>query len=338
MTEKSLTEAEDISKIAFGFMASKALFVALHLDLFTQLSESPATADELADRIEIPVNRVLTVLTALTTTGLVEKHLDVFQNSPAAESFLVRGARYDFGDYLRFQIDRQMFPFMGQLEDVVLGRLDNVPVDSYETWMEDAAEARLYSESQHAGSLGPGRSLARMLDLSDANHLLDVAGGTGGFAIRLCEANPQLNVTVLDFPNVVSLGEQKVEEAGLADRIKFLGGNALETAWPEPADAVLMSYLLSGVPEDAIPSLVENARKVLKPGGTFIVHDFMVDDNRSGPELAALWQLQHLAFTPDATSLTPGYVADMMEAKGFEDATVDTLIAGMTRVVWAKAA
>ena len=33
-----LIEAEQVSEIAFGFMASKALFVALHLDLFTHIA------------------------------------------------------------------------------------------------------------------------------------------------------------------------------------------------------------------------------------------------------------------------------------------------------------
>ncbi len=300
-----VTEAEEISQIAFGFMASKALFVGLHLDLFTHLADGPKTSAELADIIDTPENRVTTVLTALLTTGIVQKNGDRFSNSPGAENFLVRGAKYDFGDYLRYQIDRQMFPFMNQLEDVVFDRLDDSQIASYEHWMADEAEAHLYSESQHAGSLGPGRTLARMIDFSEDRQLLDVAGGTGGFAIRLCEANPELNVTILDFPNVVSLGEEKASEAGLSDRIQFMGGNALEAQWPAPVDAVLMSYLCSGVPGESIPELLKKAYAALKPGGKVLVHDFMVENDRSGPELAALWQLQHMAFTPDAVSLTP---------------------------------
>ena len=37
-----------------------------------------------------------------------EKGEPLFSNAPGAEAFLVRGAPYDFGDYLRYQIDRQM--------------------------------------------------------------------------------------------------------------------------------------------------------------------------------------------------------------------------------------
>ncbi len=36
--------AEDVSRIAFGFMASKALFAGLHIDVFTLLSDGALTS------------------------------------------------------------------------------------------------------------------------------------------------------------------------------------------------------------------------------------------------------------------------------------------------------
>ena len=225
---------------------------------------------------------------------------------------------------------------MQQLEGVVTDDMSPGDVDSYAKWMENEEEARLYSESQHAGSLGPGRTLARKIDFSKVGHLLDVAGGTGGMAISLCQANPKLKVTILDFPNVVGLGREKVAEAGLSERIDFIGGNALDYDWPTGVDAVLMSYLYNGVPGESIPELARKANEVLNPNGLYVVHDFMVEDDRSGPPLAALWQLQHLAFTPAAKSITPSWVSGMMEGAGFVDIEVDVLIPGMTKVVWGR--
>ncbi|WP_416899000.1 MAG: methyltransferase [Minwuia sp.] len=331
-----VTEAEQISNIAFGFMASKALFVALHVDVFTKLSDGAKTASEVAEAAGVQENRMTTLMTALNSIGLLEREGSRFVNSPGAQAFLVKGARYDFGDYLRFQIDRQMFPFMQGLEAVIRDDMEPDQIDSYAKWMADPEEARLYSESQHSGSLGPARSLARMADLSDVENLLDVAGGTGAFAIELCRAYPKLNVTILDFPNVISLGEKFVAEAGLSDRIRFIGGNALEAEWPEKQDAIIMSYLFNGVPGESIPDLARNAFRCLNPGGHYIVHDFMVEDDRSGPTLAALWQLQHMAFTPAAKSITPIWVSGVMEGAGFTGARTEELIPAMTKVVMAR--
>jgi len=328
-----LETAEAISDIAFAFMGSKALFAALHVDLFSALSEQTLTAEELAVRTGLEVDRITTLLTALTVLGLVRRDGEGFANSPAAEGFLVKGRKYDFGDYLRFQIDKQMYPFLTQLNDALTGSLKEDQVSSYAEWFEDPEQARLYSKSQHAGSLGPGRALSKIVDLSEARSLLDVGGGTGAFSISLCKAYPELKSTILDFPNVAAVGEGFIAETGLAERITYQPGNALEDQWPEQADVVLMSYLFSGVPGDAIAGLVRKAKETLTPGGRFVVHDFMVDEDREGPKLAALWQLQHTAFNPKARSITSTYVRDLMEAAGFEGVEVSVMIPGMTMLV-----
>jgi ubiquinone/menaquinone biosynthesis C-methylase UbiE/predicted transcriptional regulator len=331
---KQVKKAEEISNIAFGFMASKALFVALHCNIFSLLSKNPLSSLELAEIVEVPENRISTICTALTSIGLLIRKNDTYNNSIGAEKYLVKGAPYDFGDYLRLQIDRQMYGFMQQLEGVVTNNMNKNYIDSYAKWMGNKKEAELYSESQHAGSLGPGLALSRMVDFSNVNSLLDVAGGTGGFAIRLCQQNSNLNVTILDFPNVIKLGMKKVFEASLSDRIKFIGCDALDYNWPTKGfDAVLMSYLFNGVPGEEIPKLICKAKSVMNNGGIFIIHDFMVEDDRNGPHLAALWQLQHLAFTPTAKSITPKWISKTLVESGFSDIFCDNLIPGMTKVI-----
>ena len=120
---KILESAEEISDIAFGFMGSKAFFSALHLNLFSVLSEKNLTPQEVAEKTALDLDRAKTLLTALASLGLVHREGERFVNSPAAESFLVKGRKYDFGDYLRFQIDKQMYPFMTQLNDALTDNL-----------------------------------------------------------------------------------------------------------------------------------------------------------------------------------------------------------------------
>jgi Methylase involved in ubiquinone/menaquinone biosynthesis len=303
-----LTEAEEISEIAFGFMGSKALFAALHYGLFTALADGPATAEAIGARCGLPAERARTLLTALAALKLLSVEDGRFANAPAADAFLVKGRKYDFGDYLRLQVDRQMYRLFDQIEPALADRLPDDATGSYADWFADPEQAALYSRSQHAGSLGPARALARRVDLSDARRLLDVGGGTGAFAITLCRAFPDLEATIVEFPNVAKLGREYVEDAGLSDRIRYVEGNALETDWPDGQDVVLMSYLFSGVPGEAQPGLLAGARERLNPGGRVLVHDFVVNESRDGPKLAALWQLQHTAFTPTARSLDDAIV------------------------------
>ncbi|WP_335949110.1 methyltransferase [Salipiger bermudensis] len=331
-----VTDADEISRIAFGFMGSQALFTALDHGLFTVLAEGALDAEALADRTGLHRDRAETLLTALAGLGLVTVSDGRFANSPAAEAFLVKGAKYDFGDYLRLQVGKQMYGLMGQLGDAVSGTLGEGATASYEQWFSDPEQARLYSESQHAGSLGPARQLAKRIDLSGARQLLDVGGGTGAFAITLCKAFPELSVTIVDFPNVAALGRRHVAEAGLSDRIVYVEGNALETDWPGGQDVVLMSYLFSGVPGSSHEGLLRAAHDRLGLGGRLLIHDFVVHADRSGPPLAALWQLQHTAFTPEARSVDAEGLARDLRAAGFAEVTVSEMIPQMTMLAEAR--
>ncbi|MZR31922.1 methyltransferase [Sneathiella litorea] len=336
MSVKPVETAEEVSTIAFGFMASKAMFAGLHLDVFTQLASGPKTCQELSKAVDVPINRIVTLMTALNGVGLVEQDDNLYSNSAGAEAFLSRTSKYEFGDYLRYQIDQQMYPFLGQLNEVLDGSLNSDAVDSYQHWMSDPEQAALYSNAQHAGSLGPGLTIARTVDLSGAKSLLDVGGGTGAMTIRLLEANPELNSTIIDFPNVSEIGWRFITEAEMTNRVRYIPSNALTVEWPTEQDAILMSYLFSGIPGSEVPRLVKYAFDCLAPGGKILVHDFMVEDDRTGPVMAALWQLQHMAFTPEARSVTAGWLKAEMEKVGFVDIQDEQTIPGMTHLVHAR--
>jgi precorrin-6B methylase 2 len=327
----ALTSAEEISDIAFGFMGSKALFAGLHFELFTHLAgDDMKTAEQVATCTGLHPERSRTLLTALASMGLIEAEDGRFGNSPAAEAYLVKGAKYDFGDYLRLQVDQQMYGLMDQINLALADELPESATNSYADWFSDPEQARVYSHSQHAGSLGPARGLAKLIDLSKAHQLLDIGGGTGAFAITLCRSFPGLSATIVEFPNVAEVGRGYVAKAGMSDRITYREGDGLEAAWPDGQDAVLMSYLFSGVPGTAHDRLIERAWEHLVPGGHIMIHDFVVDADRTGPKLAALWQLQHTAFTPTARSLDDEGLQAALVAQGFTDVAIRPMIPGMT--------
>ena len=148
------------------------------------------------------------------------------------------------------------------------------------------------------------------MDLSACEKLLDVGGGTGAFSMALCRRYPKMTATIVDFPNIRDIAERLMKEAGLADRVTSCQGDALTTEWPEGQDVILMSYLLSAMAEDNGRALIKRAR-VLKPDGLLILHDFMIEDERTGPTAAALWLLAAVLMDPDAPGQTPRWLSQM---------------------------
>lgn len=328
-----ITDVRQISHIAYGFMASKALFSALNLDIFGHLADGPKSLEALSGDTGIASHRLETLLTACVSLGLLTREDNQFANGPASQRYLVRSSPTYFADYYRFQIDRLIYPMMEQIDAALRGE---EITDLYQAVAEVPENARDFSIAQHSGSLGPAYMLAKQVDLSSRRSLLDVAGGSGAFSITLCQRNPDLSATILDFPNVIEISKTFVGEADMTARIGFLPGNALEADWPDEQDVVLISYLLSAVNGAHIPVLVERAMESLVPGGLLLLHDFMLDDGRQGPRSAALWHLTSLLNDRDAVSLTPKYLESIAKDAGFGEVSTQILIPEITRLVTAR--
>ena len=323
-----LTNVRDISRIAYGFMASKVLFAALDLDLFGLLATAPKTADDLAGATGLLTRRLEILLTACVSLGLLVKDGDAYANAPASQSYLVRDAPSYFGDYYRFQIDRQVYPAFARLPEALRGQRAE-----FYRLMDDPEEALSFSRGQHAGSLGPAVVLARTVDLKGARRLLDAGGGSGAFSITLCRRFPDLEATILDFPSVQAAAAAFIAEAGMSERIRFIPGNALVAEWPSGQDVVLLSYLLSAVSAVGVDQLLARAFAALTPGGRIVLHDFMVDDDGQGPATAALWLVNALLIDPDVARLSPSLLEGLLRAHGFDELEHAEVIPGITRTI-----
>ena len=80
---KPIEDVRQISALTYGFIASKALFAALDLDLFTKIAKGTTTLAGLAEATGTATNRLRTLLTSLKTIGLVSEAEGRFINAPA---------------------------------------------------------------------------------------------------------------------------------------------------------------------------------------------------------------------------------------------------------------
>src|SRR5207245_8089309 len=164
-----ITDVRDISRIAYGFMASRALFAALEVDVFGRLAAGPKSLEALAGETGLAPGRLRALLTACVALGLLGREGGRSANAPASAAYLVPSSATYFGDYFGLQVARQIYPTLQHLDAALRGER----VDFY-AQMRDPAEARAFSLAQHSGSLGPAHVVAKLVDLAGARRLLDV--------------------------------------------------------------------------------------------------------------------------------------------------------------------
>jgi len=333
---KPIEEVREISAITYGFMASKALFAALELDLFTRIARGVDLLPALARATNIRENRLLTLLTALKSLGLITERNGHFTNAPATAQYLVAGAPGDFRDYVRLVNGVFGYESFRHLGVALRGERIFPDKGFYEGLIYNAGiGGEQFSSAQHAGSLGPARLMAKRIDLGGRKRMLDVGGGSGAYTLAFCTANPHLTATILDFPQTMGTAKRFAEDAGLAARISHVAGNAVSTDWPTGQDVILMSYLWSAVGDSDAAVLAKRAFDALQPGGLVLVHDFMVDNAREGPPFAAWYLLGSIVDNPNAVSLTPSYVEDALRKVGFGVKGTEVMLPGITMLTTA---
>jgi hypothetical protein len=336
---KPVEEVGEISAITYGFMASKALFAAVEFDLFTHIARGADGMSALEQATGIAENRLVTLLTALKSLGLITEHDGRLINAPATARYLVEGAPGDFRDYVKLVNGAFGYESFRHLGAALRGERIFPDKGFYEGLIYGAGiGGEQFSSAQHTGSLGPARLMAKRVQLNGRKRLLDVGGGSGAYTLAFCAANPELSATILDFPQTIDTARRNAEEAGFAARITHLGGSAITTDWPTGNDVILMSYLWSAVGEDDVAILARRAMDTLPPGGLVLVHDFMVDNAHEGPPFAAWYLLGSIFDNPNAVCLTPSYVEGALREAGLDVEPTEIMLPGITMLTMASKA
>ncbi|GAA1941797.1 methyltransferase [Nocardioides marmoribigeumensis] len=169
----------------------------------------------------------------------------------------------------------------------------------------------------HDGPDGPGAAPL---------HVLDIGGGTGGFAVRVAELGHR--VTVVDpSPDALAILDRRSRETGVDDRVTGLQGDlssldALREEGVEGLDAVLCHGVLEIVDDPAAALAV--LRDVLRPGGLLSLlcaqrHAAVLARAMAGHFEQALATLDPAADGPVGTPhrFTADELADLLLAAGF---------------------
>jgi demethylmenaquinone methyltransferase / 2-methoxy-6-polyprenyl-1,4-benzoquinol methylase len=117
------------------------------------------------------------------------------------------------------------------------------------------------------------RFLVSRLDVGPDDTVLDVATGTAAVAIELARRTGCRVVGLDQSREMLESGRQRVEAAGLADRIELVAGTAERLPYEDDSfDSLTFTYLLRYVADPA--ATMRELARVVKPGGGIAMLEF----------------------------------------------------------------
>ena len=305
-----------------------SLAAADELGLFEALQARAASAEELAERLELSAAALKALLPLLASLGFLAVRLGRYHLTGPAELYLIKQSPLYWGH--AFAIHRQN-PWASRMMAAlksrpveslsILGEQQR-PVDSWESGELDPAMARMLCAFMHSHSLPAALGLAGSPRFGSTKRLLDVGGGSGCFSIALAERRPELRCTILELPVMGELAKAYIEAADLQVRVQTCPLDMFRQPWPGGHDAVLMSNIFHDWDEQTCARLARMAFDALEPGGRIHLHEMLLDDQGTGPLPAAAFAMQMLVGT-NGRQYSAAELARPLEDAGFADIEVD---------------
>lgn len=157
--------------------------------------------------------------------------------------------------------------------DTVYEALSSLPKQAQKSWFDFD---HFYSDSAFPAAL-------KYVFRDKPATLLDIGGNTGKWAMKCCQFDPDVTVSMLDLPGQLEMAAKNIEEAGLSDRINRYPMNLLDHSVPFPvgAEALWMSQFLVCFSEEDVVELLKRSAAVMQPESRLFILDTFFDQQRN---------------------------------------------------------
>ena len=285
---------------------------SVRLKVFSKLAHGPQSGQELAVAMASNEPATILLLDALAAMGLLHKDDENYQNSPESQKFLVHSSPSYMGHIILHH--HHLLDGWAQLDQVIQ---TGEPVQKRSFGQEAERESFLMGMLNLAMQVAP--HLAEQIDLSGKTRLLDLGGGPGTYAIHFCKANPLMKAVIFDRATTEPFARGTIAQFELSDRIDFAAGDFnTDPISGGPYDVAWLSQILHSNTLEECYGLIKKCVAVMKKGGMILIHDFILNDNKDGPEFPALFSLNMLLANNGGRSYSQEEIADMLSSAGVE--------------------
>ena len=306
----------------FGFAYAPPLIIgaAVSNKVFDSLASGAKTVEQVSKETGASARGLRAIMNALVGLELLKKDRhENFSLTPESEAFLVSNKPGTLAGFFPMNIKR-LIPLWLKLDETVrTGR---------------PAEAR---NEEHPGtefftelvgniipmSYGSANALGDHLKLAKAKtetRVLDLAAGSGIWGIVLAQKSSHVRVTAVDWAGMIPTTKRITQKFGVDDRFQFIEGDLLEADFGSGYDVATLGHILHSEGEERSRKLLKKTFNALKSGGTIVIAEWLVNDERTEPLPSLLFSVQMLVNTEHGDTFSFNEIKGWLEQAGFEKA------------------
>jgi SAM-dependent methyltransferase len=188
----------------------------------------------------------------------------------------------------------------------------------------DRANLEVFLRAMTGVSLMTGRALSTAFPWHRYGTFADIGCAQGAVPVEIARDHPNLLGYGFDLPPVGPVFDRYVGMNRLSHRVSFIPGDFFQDSLPE-VDVLVMGHILHDWDLGQKKLLLQKAYAALPPGGSLIVYDAMIDDDRRQNTYGLLMSLNMLIETPAGFDYTGADCTAWMREAGFREVRVEPL-------------
>jgi len=314
---------EELYRMLIAPIKSKLLLTGIELKVFDQLSE-PRSAEVVAKALGTHPENTRLFLDGLAASDLIVKKNGLYQNTLAAQTFLVEGSPTFLGQLSMFQ-SQFYYSSLDNLPKLVK---EGPPPPSMETDLGDEEMWKQvtvgFANSVRAGLAQWATEIVSELpEFPQFQKMLDLGSGPGIYAIAFVSSHPSMKGVIFDRSAVVEVAENFIKEYEMEGRIEVIAGDYNHDPIGKGYDLIWASNTLNFARQD-MDALIKKVYDALNSGGVFISFCEGLTHERTKPDTHVL-SMQSMVLMGQDMCFDQGEIADSMLRVGFKSVRSRTL-------------
>ncbi|MEZ5743283.1 MAG: methyltransferase [Sphingomonadaceae bacterium] len=292
---------------------------------FASISGEAKDTDTIAAELEVDARALGIHLGLLAALGMVERREGKWRASALARTWMHPDGEGYYGPLVQgFQrtspLHEQMVASLRPDFDAA-GIVSNV--EEWERGELPLDRAVAIAAFMNSHSVAPSKAVSRLPLFADHKSLLDVGGGSGVFAIELARTWPELSTTILEIDTMCDAAQAYIDKAQMGARVSTVAVDMFRQDWPTGHDAHFFSNIVHDWSDKTCHLLAEKSFAALEPGGRIMLHEALMDDDGTGPLIAAAFSMLMLLGTR-GKQYTLAELRSFLEGAGFVDVEAQT--------------
>jgi O-methyltransferase domain len=295
---------QSLSTDMVGYWRTFTLMTAVKLGIPDAL---PCSIDSMSATTGVPEKSLSRLLNALHEMDIVSFQNDKYSLTSkglllqTTHPYSMAGAAMEYGEHL--------LDLWRDLPQALLNPTKWVRPQTFKDAVQNENRITNFHSMLASYALQDYRELVPLMKIREGATVIDAAGGVGVLTTLIADAYTDIQVLLLEMPEVIPL---VIIPKHLQTRVELHPFNLFEP-WDVSGDAVVLARILHDWDDDEVVHILRNARKCLPLGGELFLIEMVLEENSSGGGLCDL----HLLVTTGGKERTLKEFKQLLAIAGF---------------------